>query len=274
MSGEIVRVDFHGDELLAMQNEGGIWSSLRRMCECLDVDYSSQLAKLKTRAWAVMGQCPTTGPDGKTYSTTMLHVRAVPMWLAGINPDKVAPHAREKLIEYQLRCADVLANHFAPKVAPITPALPDLRNTETAIALLAQSLEVLQEERTKRLAAENALAKATPAVEFVERYVEARGNVGLRVASKILRQKQTDFVAWLIERGYCYRTASVRSISTGKERTGIVLPRAGYEQYFEVRTALQELDDGDRTRLQTMITPLGITWLAKKLGVVPDMEAA
>ncbi len=115
---------------------------------------------------------------------------------------------------------------------------------------------------------------AAPKVDFVNRYVVARGNVGLRLAAKILGQKQHDFIDWLLARGFVYRTGTSRSRSTGKDRTGIILPYAGYEPYFEVKTLITEHEDGDRQRQQTMITPLGITWLAKKLGVEPDMEAA
>lgn len=156
----------------------------------------------------------------------------------------------------------------------VAPALPDLRDPEQVATLLAHSLTVLTEERTKRLAAESALADAAPKVDFVDRYVAARGNVGLRLASKILGQRQHDFIEWLIARGFVYRTTPSKSRRSGKERTGIILPYAGFEEYFEVKTLITEHEDGDRQRQQTMITPLGITWLAKKLGVEPDMEAA
>lgn len=155
-----------------------------------------------------------------------------------------------------------------------TRQLPDLRDPEQVAKLLAHSLTVLTEERAKRLAAESALMDAAPKVDFVNRYVVARGNVGLRLAAKILGQKQHDFIDWLLARGFVYRTGTSRSRSTGKDRTGIILPYAGYEPYFEVKTLITEHEDGDRQRQQTMITPLGITWLAKKLGVEPDMEAA
>lgn len=112
MAADMVKVPFHGDELLAVQDDRGVWVSIRRVCEVLGVDESTQRRKLKDRAWAVTGIKPATGPDGKTYQAACLHVDALPMWLATIETSKVKPEARKKLERFQVEAAKVLRDHF------------------------------------------------------------------------------------------------------------------------------------------------------------------
>lgn len=112
-SGAMVRVDFHGDTLDAIQDDGGkVWVSLRRCCENLGIAYDTQLRKLKSKAWAVVTQKVTTGSDGKRYKMAMIDLDSVPLWLAGIEDRKVKEEVREKLARYQRECARVLADHF------------------------------------------------------------------------------------------------------------------------------------------------------------------
>lgn len=105
-------VPFQNDQLEALRDGADVWVSLRRMCEALGVDMKSQHRKLAAQPWAVMVMKTTTGPDGKTYATSCLHLDSVPMWLATIAPSRVAEPVRAKLRGYQVECARVLRDHF------------------------------------------------------------------------------------------------------------------------------------------------------------------
>lgn len=105
-------VPFEGETLEANRDAGTVWVSVRRACESLGIDFSTQLAKLKEKSWAVMGQRPTTGPDGKTYEATCLDLESFPMWLATIDSARVSDEARPKLDRYQRLAAAVLRRHF------------------------------------------------------------------------------------------------------------------------------------------------------------------
>lgn len=105
-------VDFYGDPIIAIQHEDGISVSLRRVCECIGVDLSTQLAKLKDRHWATIGQCPTVASDGLIRDQSVISLRSLPMWLSTINAKHVAPEIRSKLERYQLECHDALAAYF------------------------------------------------------------------------------------------------------------------------------------------------------------------
>jgi antirepressor protein len=41
-----------------------------------------------------------------------LHLDSMPMWLATVEPNRVAPDVRPKLVRYQNECAQVLHDHF------------------------------------------------------------------------------------------------------------------------------------------------------------------
>lgn len=119
----MVSVDFYGDRLEAVERDGKVWASLRRFCENLGLDLATQMRKLKGKAWAVMGEMTMTGPDGKSYTTTVISLDTLPGWLFSIDARKVAEHLREKLARYQREAAKVLADHFFGR-APTAPAVP------------------------------------------------------------------------------------------------------------------------------------------------------
>lgn len=106
------RFDFDGDAIDVQKDGNEVFVSVKRVCEALGVDYPTQLSKLKEKEWAVVGLCPTTGTDGKSYQMTMLHLDSLPLWLATIDAGRVAEDARPKLLRYQKECARVLADHF------------------------------------------------------------------------------------------------------------------------------------------------------------------
>lgn len=108
----LVEVPFHGDTLHAVQDDKGVWVSVRRVCEALGIARESQQAKLKKKGWAVGTFIVLTGPDGKQYENYMLHLDSLPMWLATIETSRVKPGIREKLEVYQREAAKVLARHF------------------------------------------------------------------------------------------------------------------------------------------------------------------
>lgn len=104
---ELIRID-HTPGLQVMDGE---FIALKPMCEALGLDHSSQSAKFKSKSWAIMAKIATVGADGKTRDMTALHKDAVPMWLATLSDNKVAPNARTTLITFNK--ANQLIDHLA-----------------------------------------------------------------------------------------------------------------------------------------------------------------
>lgn len=112
MSDSLIKVPFHGDTIEAVAKDGSWMASLRRMCENLDVDYWTQLRKLKEKPWATVVIMPMVGADGKNREMAMIDRRTMTMWLANINPGKVKPELRSKIEAYQCEAADALDKYF------------------------------------------------------------------------------------------------------------------------------------------------------------------
>lgn len=148
-SSALVSVPYrHGDLLAAGEDypdEMDRPVPLRPFCDRLGIALFSQLRRLKGVPWATVIKMMTVGADGRRRSMAALPLRALPMWLATINPRKVTPGAREVLEAYQCEAADVLRRHFLPRVAPpaahpASPALPPGGDVQ----LPASPLEQLQ----------------------------------------------------------------------------------------------------------------------------------
>jgi hypothetical protein len=141
----IERFDFHGDELDVAREGDVLWVSVRRVCDALGVAANMQIAKLKGKPWAG-GMMIISPSDGGPQSTFCLPLRALPMWLATIEPSRVAESVRAKLERYQVECADALADYF---FGPVSTA---------SDASLAADIASLRDE-VAAMRAENALAR-------------------------------------------------------------------------------------------------------------------
>ncbi len=117
---EIVRVPFHGDEILTVEVDGKPHVVLKPAIEAIGLDYWSQVEKVRNKSWAVTGQSPATGSDGKTYDMVTVDVRTFLMLLATIDERRVAKDVAPKLIAYQGEVADAIEAYWT-KGAAINP---------------------------------------------------------------------------------------------------------------------------------------------------------
>lgn len=118
----LVSVPFQGGAIDAVRDDRGVWISIRRVCESLGIDYSTQLQKLKEKPWARVGLIPMQLPgDVQRRDIATVDLDSLPMWLATIEPSRVAPEVAPKLIAYQREAARVLREHFFPRPADAAP---------------------------------------------------------------------------------------------------------------------------------------------------------
>lgn len=127
----MTKFDFHGDELDVIQRNGTAYVAVRRVCEALGIDESGQRRKLTEKTWAcaefISAQMPG---DDQAREFFCLPFDSLPMWLATIEPSRVAEHVRPKLELYQRECARVLADHFLGRRG----AAFDIRDLQVLIA--------------------------------------------------------------------------------------------------------------------------------------------
>lgn len=127
-----------------------------------------------------------------------------------------------------------------------TPAIPQTY----AAALLEAGRLALELEQSQQQ-----LALAAPKVEFVDRYVTATGNLGFRQVAKLLKAKEQDLRAFLIENRIMYRLA------------GSLTPYQNHIDAgrFNVKTGVADHGDSSHAFTQAKFTPKGVEWLAGEL---------
>lgn len=111
---ELINVDFKNDILDIVLN-GTQWVGIKAVCRNIGlIDFQYQQSKIK---------------DDETYQSKLIKVKTnggmqdvfcIPLsklngWLFSINPNKVKPEVRQKLIDYKNECFDVLYRHFNQK---------------------------------------------------------------------------------------------------------------------------------------------------------------
>lgn len=265
---DLIKIDFYGDEIHAL-NLAEVRIVVRRICENLGCDPQTQIDRLKREAWASCQAIPATAADGKTYSMVTIPLRAVPMWLAGINAERVAPHVREKLIRYQIEAADVLARHFTPEAVPV----PFDPNDDRVIAMvLAGRIERVKqlEAQVKVLAAdltaaEEIVAEASDAVTFSQQVRAGDAEVTLTRAAVILQWKRKKLIDRLLNLRLIYRDRN----------SGDLSPMSQYRpRYFSVKyTSYVDSKTGETKQSETLlVTREGIYWIARKLNAEPCFD--
>lgn len=111
-------VPFHGDELVAVeQPDGTIYTLFARLCENLGLGRESQVRRIQRHAvlreGLVMLAIETPGGSQQAQA---LKLSLLPLWLSGVQIERVKPELQEKLKRYQREAADVLWQAFKPQI--------------------------------------------------------------------------------------------------------------------------------------------------------------
>lgn len=120
MNTQLMPVPFHGDTVVLVGKDNEPLVAMKPLVVNLGLDWKGQHAKLSEKFSSVMEEISTTGGDGKQYAMTCLPLRKLAAWLYSISPNKVAPELRDKIIQYQEECDEVLWNYWT-KGAAVRP---------------------------------------------------------------------------------------------------------------------------------------------------------
>ncbi len=170
--------------------------------------------------------------------------------------------AGHRVRSYFIACERRLREAAAAPPSPL-----DLRDPMQAVALLEQSLQVLEEERTKRLAAETKveeqrveLAAAAPKVAALERISYSSGALCITDAAKALQIAPSTLFELLQTRQWIYKRPRGRTWLGYQSRVA-----QGYLVH-KVWTGIRESDGEEITRERVLVTPAGLARLAEILG--------
>lgn len=192
---ELIKIDFHGSTLLAYPGDApnNPLIAMKPVVEGMGLAWQSQLAKLKSHPILSKGVTDIVIPSsGGPQSTVAISLNKLNFWLATIQPNKVAPEIRAKVVLYQEECAEVLFAHFGGILTP-QPKVP-LRDvggvvrsvTNKAMAALAVQVAATVAASEKRMADEMAASEKRIANERAaaeKRHTEERAAFQEKVES-------------------------------------------------------------------------------------------
>ena len=111
-------IEFQGDQLLTIWDGQTIRVAMKPLVEALGVDWRSQRTKIMADAVLAKGVALSTTPsEGGPQQTLTLPIDLMQGWLFKLNPERVAPEARERVIAYQRECYQVLNDYWVKGAA-------------------------------------------------------------------------------------------------------------------------------------------------------------
>lgn len=143
-------VDVLGSQVMAAKDsEGQIWAGVRWFCQGLDFSKGQidrQIKNIQNDSALSKGASNLTLPtNGGMQDVLCLRIDFIPLWLAKITITEKTrqerPDFADKLLEYQLKAKDILANAFIEKKSTENPA-----TLQQQIQLIAQGTTELYEK--------------------------------------------------------------------------------------------------------------------------------
>ncbi|MCI3206536.1 MULTISPECIES: phage antirepressor N-terminal domain-containing protein [Pandoraea] len=123
-----IKVPFHGAELLLVEHGGQPYTPMKPIVEGMGLDWASQFTKLRAneRRWGVVIITIPSNAGAQQY--LCIPLRKIFGWLTGIHPGKVKDEIRERVIQYQNECDDVLWKYWTEGTA-VNPRTGNARST-------------------------------------------------------------------------------------------------------------------------------------------------
>ncbi|MDF0729695.1 phage antirepressor N-terminal domain-containing protein [Pseudomonas entomophila] len=141
MHPQLMPVPFHGDTVMLVGQDNDPFVAMKPIVTNMGLDWKSQHAKLSnnTTRWGMV--IITTPSLGGAQEAVCLPLRKLASWLMTINPNKVKPDLRDKIIRYQEECDDALWDYWTKGSA----SRPGSTSVNQQIALSRHRVALLKE---------------------------------------------------------------------------------------------------------------------------------
>lgn len=126
--GNIVTVNFRGDQLYGFENDDGTFVAVKPIVDSMGVSWEGQRQRLNRDPILSEGTCVMQVPFGRggDQDCTCLKLELINGWLFGIDTARIKDlGVREKVILYQRECYGVLSKHFSSKSSPLGDKSPE-----------------------------------------------------------------------------------------------------------------------------------------------------
>ena len=151
------------------------WVSVKKVCENLGIDFSGQYKKLKSEADSYEAKFIDVKTNGGVQKVFCIPLSKLNGWLFTINPNRVKPETKEKLIAYKKEAFEVLYDHLLNQAKKVSkPAQKNLlgETDDKFVEELVKRTDIVRgyQGQIKRL--ENELAKKQSQLKNYERLLE------------------------------------------------------------------------------------------------------
>ncbi|HDU2632351.1 TPA: phage antirepressor N-terminal domain-containing protein [Yersinia enterocolitica] len=137
-----INVPFHGASLYIVNYNDEPYTTMKPIVEGMGITWQGQLEKIKSRFPKGVTEIVIPSVGGK-QAMTCLSLRKLNGWLQTISPNKVKPEIRDKVIQYQEECDDVLYEYWT-KGLVVNPR-------KTTKKALPGKITIEQQEAVKQL---------------------------------------------------------------------------------------------------------------------------
>ncbi len=140
---QLMSVPFHKDNLVLINQGNEPFVAMKPIVVQMGLDWAAQFTKINEKFKSTIAIIATVGEDGRMREMICLPLRKLPAWLYSISPNKVAPEIRDKVIQYQEECDDVLWEYWTKGFAGKQPQ-------RTSVALLKYRLQLIDKLEKER----------------------------------------------------------------------------------------------------------------------------
>lgn len=135
-----VSVDFHGTAIPTFSVEGVVRVAMKPICNAIGLDWHGQRQRIKRHPVLSGGAVIITSPSKSGLQKFLtLPLNKLNGWLFGIDTNRTKPEIREKLVEYQAECFDVLSDYWqkGEAINPRASTVGERRPLNRAVRTLA-----------------------------------------------------------------------------------------------------------------------------------------
>ena len=128
----LINVPFHGSNLLVVGHNNEPYIPMKPIVEGIGLNWKTQYRKLAGNSdrWSMV-MMTTVASDNKNRETTCIPLRKLFGWLQTLQPNRIRKEIRDKVIQYQNECDDVLWRYWnqetnqlpTPSTIPVTTKL-------------------------------------------------------------------------------------------------------------------------------------------------------
>ena len=141
---EIRKIEFYGDTIETMRIGETLFVGIRSVCDRLDLSWKPQFVKLSNHPTFSQGVTMVVTPSpGGAQASLCLSLDLFFGWLMNINPRRVKPEAKERLVCYQRESFRAIMDYWTEGVA-INPRMAEhvLRRTESRSAFAQANISL------------------------------------------------------------------------------------------------------------------------------------